>query len=62
MDEQKIDHITRVLECIGFGIYLQNTILDDIAKGVKEWKKWDKKHHLEEINTRKTIIGLLKKR
>jgi len=28
--------------------------------GVKEWKEWDKKHHLEELETKKILHKLSK--
>jgi hypothetical protein len=38
---------------------LQTKILTEMSKGVQEWKKWDKKHHMEEVHTAKQVKKLL---
>lgn len=68
MNEATTDHLIRVLESIDRGQYVQNQLLQDqnrllekMMDGIREWKDWDKKHHLEEVETKKLIQTLLSK-
>jgi len=36
-------------------------LLKDTVEGIKEWKEWDRKHHLEEIETKRMVTELIKK-